>query len=669
VAEKRTHLDLDPDYPGLAGCALETAGRRDAYLGCQAVLLGCGGEDGLWMQLIGRPDIQHRRVGVLVITDAGVVAYAEFGSLREKPQSTGRLLGALVAGKRDKLFDSWTWIAHPDEIEHVAVDPAVDSIFGTYPAVTITTRHGPMTFGLDMVAAHIMSPGIHGVLTALRHLGGASLEIPPRSEHDPREDGIYVFGRSGYNAHNPKCFAFRNGAMVNTFSLRRALEFLHGTENAEPRPLVELEGRYKVDNDELIIHDGGLYFRNSFWDKTDWNDWPSLPGPEPYGEMRFVDQARIETGWGTLRAELVAPSWPPRIMPDGRLVARDLGRPSELPGLSTHQSTLGTDVRLREVAYAEYEATVELWRAGRGRRMVRREATSRSSYLPSWLVAEDLMQGSSGIVGHSYLDPDDEPLLEGELTLVVETYDLESRRGLICRTPMSRPDARHDGLMEPMGGPTWSEITFEPPSDPRYEGWDLDVFMRWVRHEIGHQLRVAFRTDLADFGGYAVITRDRQDRASATTSASEGRTNEVVQQDLRSHVTKHGAPLFAAHWSTTSQRERTARVLDFDLRRALTFDFTVSRPDDLVSRALGEHTVSFGTATETDFDPSSIGVSSPLAIANSGPVPARSRVDDHVAREATDSSSRRCVNIACSARDRPTTSMRCDECGASTQAG
>jgi hypothetical protein len=668
VAEERTHWDLDPDYPGLAGIALETAGRPEAYVGCQAVILGCGGEDGLWMQLIGRPDVQHRRVGALVITDAGVVAYAEYGSLREKPQSTGGLLGALVAGKRDKLFDSWTWLARPDEIEHVAVDPAVDSIFGTYPAVTITTRHGPVTFGLDMVAAHMTSPGLHGVLTVLRHLGGASLQIPPRSERDPREDGVYVFGRAGINLHAPRCFAFRDGAMASTFSLRKALDFLDGTSDEEPKPVVELDGRYRVAGDELIVHDDGMYFRSSFWDKTDWNDWPSLPGPAPYGEMRFVDRVRLENGWGTLRAELVAPSWPPRIMPDGRLVARDLGRSSELPGLGMEQSTWGTDIRLRELAQAAHEANVELWRTGRGRRMVTSGATSTSSYLPSWLVAEDLKQASSGIVGHSYLEPDDEPPTERELTLVVETYDLETRRGLMCRTPMRRPEARHEGLMEPTGGPTWSEITIEPPSDPRYRGWDIDVFMRWVRHEIAHHARVALRKDLADFGGYAVITSDRQDRASATTSASQGRTHEVVQRDLRSHVTKHGTPLFAAHWSTTPQGDRTARVLDFDLRRALTFDFTVSRRGDLVSRALGEYIVSFGGGTETDFDPSMVGVSSALAT-SSGSVAARTRVDDEAAKDATNRSSRRCVNVACSARDRPTASTRCDECGEGTQVG
>ncbi|MBK8331973.1 MAG: hypothetical protein IPL07_06215 [Acidimicrobiaceae bacterium] len=159
--------------------ALGALGGPRQFSTVQAVLLGRGGEDWVWMDLLPSGVKAGARVGCLVCCPSGF-AYAE--TLREETKG--------MFGTRERL-STWPLTLRKSDIAAVDLQTLVRSPVGGYSALTITTSAGAkLTFGLDL-------DNFDYPLTSLvvRELTGTHLPTGSGGFGEIRDDGAYVGAR------------------------------------------------------------------------------------------------------------------------------------------------------------------------------------------------------------------------------------------------------------------------------------------------------------------------------------------------------------------------------------------------------------------------------------------------------------------------------------------
>lgn len=509
---------FDPDFGAALAGALDALGEPAEYVFGQTVLLERGGHDGMWPELLGREQVAYRRIGALVITRENV-AYAELVATRNKPASALSTFGAIRAGRNETLFRHWTWVVPTSLVEDVTYLPIVDSPYGFYPVVEVVGGQRRMRFALDMGA-----PAFDSVVTALRHAAGKTLDPAAASTGTPREDGLYAVGRNGRDRRQARVLAFQDGRVV-TFGCRDIGEAYRRLRDGGSDELT----RHEVEIEEGIYSTLGGFLRLSFtsnglisrWTLYEGDRLPVLGGwgPAPYGEMVFLDEAMLSSGlWGSERAGLTSPSWPPTISSDGELVARDIGHMQGIAGGTVAASN--TPSRLHQHAHRLVDDAVDLYRTGRGRHCEFRDGGVRGADGPPWLLTEELPKETTGVRGQFYVE--DENSTAPITDLIVEVYDLVARNGLHGRIPMSRPQARHEGLLEPLGEPAWSEIDLPDPPSPRYRDWDLERFTRWVVWLIATHAEVTANRELDRVAGFAAVSGDRERLENQSSGSGRG---------------------------------------------------------------------------------------------------------------------------------------------------
>lgn len=302
---------------------------------CEAVLLGRGGDDGLWMRLVGSGVSDLHRCGALVVAPEGI-AYRELVLTRPLPRGA-HLLSSTQPGERNSLVVTaafvsafigytrarrakpvdWIWVARPDEITDGTVEPAVPSAHGPFVAVTITAKGATMTFGVRL------SPHRPALLAAIRDLAGTGYSKAGPSAGPPRTDGVYVYGRE--QKHSPDIH-------VLLFDKQNAYFFATTDLETSVRQCRSGEGRWKAhpwspQPVSFTIPDQsieGLTVSESlliYWH----TQLKTTLFPAPYTEMRFISDAEIAGGWGRVTAPLQEAPWPAALAANGSITAPEIG--------------------------------------------------------------------------------------------------------------------------------------------------------------------------------------------------------------------------------------------------------------------------------------------------------------------------------------------------------
>jgi hypothetical protein len=302
------------------------------FYSCEAVLLGKGGDDGLWMRLVGSGRDDFHRCGSLLVAREGI-AYQERLATRGMPKGAGAFTGGapggdsgslaltraligMVVGAKGTKFTDWVWVARPNEISDAIVDPAVESPHGPYAGVAITAKGEVLRFGVRLAAYR------PSVLSAIRQLAGTGFDRTAKPGSVLRTDGAYVYGRERNCSPDVQVLYF-DGANAYWFSatdLQKSIRDIRvGESSMTPRPCVDDAGRFVIPdlrfrgvavNDDRLIH---------------WHtEFDTELFSAPYTEMRFVSHEEIERGWGMVTAPLVEALWPPVASADGSFTAPDI---------------------------------------------------------------------------------------------------------------------------------------------------------------------------------------------------------------------------------------------------------------------------------------------------------------------------------------------------------
>jgi hypothetical protein len=307
---------------------LAALGRPKPFYQCQAVLLGCGGDDGLWMRLLGSGVDDLHRVGSLVVAEDRL-GYAESYATRPLPRSA---IGMIALARRNVGLRQWVWTARSDEITALAVGPAVDSPHGVYSTVTIDVGGTSRRFGLGRGEGPLPEH-----ICALNYLlGGGDLGMR-ESMRDPRTDGVYVCARADIPGNHVWAYAFDDGhaTFFVTDQLQTTLQTLHSGESTFERAV------YRRDGASHTAKDGASWFAVISQDRLMYGqaEWPAAGRwfGRPYMEMQFISDDELAAGWGRTRASLVESPWPAVLSATGTLQAPDIGASPEW----TRQQTPG----------------------------------------------------------------------------------------------------------------------------------------------------------------------------------------------------------------------------------------------------------------------------------------------------------------------------------------
>jgi hypothetical protein len=307
---------FDNRYGGAQRKALDALGPPPHFYHCQAVLLGCGGADGLWMRLLGSKAKDFHRVGSLVVTPQGI-AYAEKCATTRRPKSNA---GMILRGMRsaESSFTHFVWSAPASEIATTNIEPAVDSPYEAYVAATIEVGGEAFRFGID-----VGSPSGTYCLCALRDLGGTSLGAERTSTREPRTDGAYVVARTNKPDHQLRALYFEDNRVCffSTYSLQDSMQSLiSGESTMKLNPYERRGGCHHIAERDMwltVLDDDRLVFYTHDADAGHFSS--------PYYEMTFVTDAEIAGGWGTKRKGVTESPWPPVLTPNGRPIAPDIG--------------------------------------------------------------------------------------------------------------------------------------------------------------------------------------------------------------------------------------------------------------------------------------------------------------------------------------------------------
>jgi hypothetical protein len=265
------------------------------------VLLGRGGDDGLWMRLLGSGVDDFHRCGCLILTPEAV-AYAERCAKRPRPKSN---LGLAFRGAvLSKFHFDWVWTARAADIRSTLVEPAVESRHGPFVAVNFEVSGEHFRFGVRAA-----KPNLNACLTAARALGNSSLATRRASVRPPRTDGIYVRGREQNSSPHMEVLYFdgTHVAYFSTYNLQHDLQLVLTGEQS-----YELD-EYRDDGSAYVIPSLGLEIivvdddRLIYWHESARETF----FPAPYGEYIFVSHEEVEQGWGTIRASLHEAPWKP----------------------------------------------------------------------------------------------------------------------------------------------------------------------------------------------------------------------------------------------------------------------------------------------------------------------------------------------------------------------
>lgn len=313
--------------------AVAALGSPGKFYSCEAVLLGKGGDDGLWMRLVGSGLDDFHRCGALIVSREGI-AYQERLATKGMPKGAGAfstgagageqgslaltrsVIGTLVAAKRTK-FTEWVWVARPHEITDATVDPAVESPHGPYAAVTVTAKGETLRFGLRL------APYRPAVMSALRELAGTAFDRTATSVGPPRTDGAYVYGRERNVSPDMTVLYFDGGNAYwfETTDLQNDIREIRAGESAfKPRPYMEGDDTFVIPDlkfQGIVVSDDRLIH---------WHvEYQTELFSAPCTEMRFVSHEEIERDWGAITAPLVQAPWPPVASSDGSFTAADVG--------------------------------------------------------------------------------------------------------------------------------------------------------------------------------------------------------------------------------------------------------------------------------------------------------------------------------------------------------
>lgn len=298
-------------------------------------MLGRGGDDGLWMRLLGSETDDFHRCGALIIARERI-AYQERVASSEMPRGldsfssgdeaqrgsislTFSYLNALRASRKagKTSFTDWLWSAATADIEHVVVHPAIDSDHGPYAAADLTVRGEKVRFGLRLAANR------PAVLCALREIGGTSLAGHTTSIGPPRTDGVYVYGREERASPSMSVAYFdgNNAYIFYTNSLQNSMKALQdGSSSLTGHPYIAQDGVHLIPDKDLrviTIDDHRLIHWHSASKASTF--------AAAYVERTFVSNAEIAEGWGMIRAPLERAPWPPTRSAQGDLVAPSIG--------------------------------------------------------------------------------------------------------------------------------------------------------------------------------------------------------------------------------------------------------------------------------------------------------------------------------------------------------